>query len=435
MTAVFNINDAGIQVALAGDLLRTSPGYALLNKGELITGERASQHARLLPMWTNNRFWSQLTTNSLPNATGQVRHHADLAFAHLEDLWLPIKKEAGRAIFIVPGYYSNDNLGLLLGMARESGIPVSGLVDHSVLAACDLPLRPTVLHLDIHLHAITLTRISNTGQLTRKNVKTITETGLYTLWDRWAHTIANQFIQATRFDPMHDAASEQHLFNLLPGWIAGLADADMHSFELEAHDTEHAVTIAGDNLLRECAPLYPQIVQAIRPEIPRGEKASLLISHRFKGFPGFKRSLELIPNLDLIDLPETAAIDAALLYQDEIATDSNAVSHTLQLSGGKVLQANDREAARATHLLWNHRACAIGSGLKLGGDFSRGPAASDEPVCTLYPRNNDLLLELHQPTAVRLNGKAATSGASLQPGDLLEIAGEALTLILVEDHG
>ena len=91
--AVFNINDAGIQLTVDSELVQTSPGIAVLNDNSLLTGEEASKNVKLLPRWTNNRFWSQLNTNPLPNSTEQVRHHADIAFAHLEHLWLPVSKK------------------------------------------------------------------------------------------------------------------------------------------------------------------------------------------------------------------------------------------------------------------------------------------------------------------------------------------------------
>ena len=238
--AVININDAGIQLALDGELMCTSPGFAVLNDDRLLTGEEASKNARLLPRWTNNRFWSQLTTNPLANKTDQIRHHADLAFAHLEALWLPVKGDISDVIFVVPGYYTNENLVLLLGLAKECNLPLSAIVDQSVVVASNLQLQGTVLHLDIHLHSITLTKITNSGSLLRQEVKTVIETGLFTLWDRWANIIGNQFIQTTRFDPMHEAASEQQMFNQLPEWIANLTDGNMNTFVLNVGTTEHS---------------------------------------------------------------------------------------------------------------------------------------------------------------------------------------------------
>ena len=283
--AIFNLNDADLQLGLDGDLLRSSPGYAVLNDNDLMVGELAARNTKLLPRWTNSRFWSQLTTAPLQGSTSEIRHHADLAFAHLEELWKSVSEKATKALFVVPGYYSAENLSLLLGIAKECGIPFQGVVDSSLLAASKMPLRKNILHLDIHLHCITLTRLSNNeGNLSRHNVKVVIETGLATLLDRWANIIANQLIQTTRFDPMHDADSEQLLFDLLPAWIKGLGDGNMHPFAIATGTAEHSVTISSENLLRACAPLYPEIVQAIRSEIQTGEAPSLLLSHLFRGF-------------------------------------------------------------------------------------------------------------------------------------------------------
>ena len=435
--AIFNINDAGIQVSVDGDLLRTSPGYAVLDQDRLLTGEAAGENAKLLPRWTNNRFWSQLNVNPLPNGTARIRHHADLAFAHLESLWQPIVGDVEAAAFIVPGYYSADNLGLLLGISREAGIPVGGIVDNSIVQATDLPLRKTVLHLDIHLHNITLTRISNLGSLARREVKTIMENGLFTLLDRWSNIIADQFVQTTRFDPMHSADTEQQLFNLLPGWIASLGEQNTHPITLKTGNTEHTVFISNDKLLKACASIYPQIVQAVRDEIPSGDTATLLVSHRFAGFPGLKNSLGLITPIETLDLAELKAIGSTAVHRDEIFSADGAVQHVLQISTSKEQApvVSTTKETGATHLLWHHRAFAIGAGLKLGEDMSAGPVSSDTPVCTIYQRNRQLVLEGHQPGAVHVNGIAPDTPTSLKPGDEVVISGESMTVISVAPDG
>ena len=435
--AVFNINDAGIQLTVDRELVRTSPGIAVLNNNSLMTGEEAREKVKLLPRWTNNRFWSQLNTNSLPNSTEQARHHADIAFAHLEDLWLPVSKTVDNVILIVPGYYLNSDLGLLLGIARECGMPVKGVVDQSVVAATDLPLRSNVIHLDVHLHSFTLTKISNQGILARKNVATILETGLSTLFDRWANIIASQFIQTTRFDPMHNADTEQQLFNLLPGWVRNLQDSNTHSFSLKTADSEHTVAISQESLLKACTPLYPQIVQAVRSEIATNEPASLLLSHRLQGFPGLKESLQLVANLEITDLSEEKANDSAAIHNARIIGDGDTISHVVQLSAGEVATPPKQEtgSAKATHILWRHQATAIGKALPIDADLSAGPRTSNDPAFTLYARNNQIMIDCSASDTVKINGATVDPDKPLKPGDKIELAGDQLTLISVLQDG
>ena len=435
--AVFNINDAGIQLTVDNELVRTSPGVAVLNNNSLLTGEEASKNVKLLPRWTNNRFWSQLNTNPLPNSTEQVRHHADIAFAHLEDLWLPVSKEVSDGILIVPGYYHNTDLGLLLGIAHECGMPVKGIVDQSVIAASNLPLRSNIIHLDVHLHSFTLTQISNQGVLSRKNVKTILETGLSTLLDRWANIIASQFIQTTRFDPMHNADTEQQLFDLLPDWIRNLQDSNTHSFSVKAAGTEHSVAISQESLLKACTPLYPQIVQAIRSEIVANEPASLLLSHRLQGFPGLKESLKLVANLEIIDLPEEKANDSAATHNATIIDDGGTVSHVVQLGTGELATPTKQETSTTgvTHILWRHQATAIGKALPIDADLSAGPRFSHDPAFTLYARNDEIMIECGATDMIKINGAAVDPERPLKLGDQIELAGDQLTLISVPRDG
>ena len=69
---IIEINDSGIQVAVDTDLVLTSPGYAVMDGEKLLIGEQGAQFARLLPTWTNNRFWNQLNTDPIANATTAV---------------------------------------------------------------------------------------------------------------------------------------------------------------------------------------------------------------------------------------------------------------------------------------------------------------------------------------------------------------------------
>lgn len=442
--ATINLHDAGLQVALDGELVRTSPGFAVLNKQQLLLGEAATAAARRLPQWTNNRFWAQLDTHPLANRTAQVRHHADLAFAHLEALWRPISKEADEAILCVPSYYTAENLGLLLGMAKECGIPVKGMVDQSLLAAAGLASPNNLLHLDVHLHGITLTRLTNSGLLVRREVNTLAETGLVSLWEKWANLVAKQFIQTTRFDPMHDAAVEQQLFDLLPGWIRSLKAGALAPFELSLGAARHAVNISPESLLAAVNPLYPHIVQAIRQEAVPEQPTQLLVSYAFTGFPGLKDSLGLISDLDLVYLDERKTVASALAYKDEIVSPEGAISHVVQLSRNGQAPAAPKQKAKAhpTHLLFGHRAYPVGSSFRLSADFTSqaaplAPAEAgkdQQPCCTFYLRAQRMMLEAHQQ-GVSVNGEAVTSPVPLHPGDTVTVGDQALTMIAVAPDG
>ena len=64
-TGLIELNDSGINVSVDGKNMLQSPGYAVLDGKRLLLGTEAMNNARLLPRWTNTRFWQQLDTNPL----------------------------------------------------------------------------------------------------------------------------------------------------------------------------------------------------------------------------------------------------------------------------------------------------------------------------------------------------------------------------------
>lgn len=432
-TAIIEINDAGLRAWVAGKLVLTSPGYAVMDGNRLLVGEEAIRNSRLLPRWTNNRFWNQLDTDPIAGGTPMVRHHADIAFAHLEQIWTSINSDIDRVILAVPGYYARSQLGLLLGIARECQVPVSALVDTSLAAVCALPTHQTLLHLDIFLHRITLTTLHADKLLRRETALTVGETGLFTLWDRWANIIAAQFIQTSRYDPMHQAVSEQQLFDKLPGWIESLAGERSAIFELTLHGRRHQAAVSREQLLAACATIYPQIVQLIRDHTPPGDCASLFVSHRFRGFPGLDDSLGLIDNIDLVHLDAESTFTGIGAFEDNIVSAGGAVSHvtSLPVTMQRPTTRRPRES-HASHLLIGHHATPVGNVLRIGmtedGDIRTG---AESPVFTIYSRGRQTLLDNHSDANLLLNGKVVAGHAELHPGDTLGFEGHTLTLISV----
>ena len=55
--------------------------------------------------------------------------------------------------------------------------------------------------------------------------------------------VATNFVRETRFDPLHQATTEQRLHDLLPGWLQALADADETSAEIEFGATTYRIRL------------------------------------------------------------------------------------------------------------------------------------------------------------------------------------------------
>ncbi|MGI9200858.1 MAG: hypothetical protein ACR2QL_07350, partial [Woeseiaceae bacterium] len=119
-----HVNDAGISVLNAEQVIYKEPGFALLEDDRLSTGKVAFANSRIRPRRIQNRYWANLTTESLGDQGFQHLSSADLASQQLEQVWRAAAQQGDRLVVAVPAYMSNHNLGLFLGIAAELNIPV-----------------------------------------------------------------------------------------------------------------------------------------------------------------------------------------------------------------------------------------------------------------------------------------------------------------------
>ena len=114
-----DLNDSGIQVVDGQTEPVSAPGYAVARGREILVGYDAWKLARLHPRQTANRFWHDLSDQPLANLMGGEVSSADLVHAQLENLCAGFRDGLEGAIFVVPAHWSNEQLGLLLGITED----------------------------------------------------------------------------------------------------------------------------------------------------------------------------------------------------------------------------------------------------------------------------------------------------------------------------
>ncbi len=440
---VLEINDIGLTVSDGEKMLLSSPACALLDGNHVVVGQEAFEKSRLRPLWTNNRFWSRLDQEKLANPSGRFQTNADLAHAHLEHIWHKLNRAADSGlIIVVPGTWDQAQMGLLLGIAADMNIPVSGMVDSAVAAGASLEPDVPRLHLDLQQGKFVLTELQGGTQLSRSGVFVICETGLSSLRDAWANIIADVFVSQTRFDPMHIARTEQQLFNKLDGWLADIEAQGSAALEMDAGDKTYTVQLAGDQLSSASSSVYPQIVQQIRPRA----KGMLALSHRLADFPGLKDSLALIAGLELRWLDENAAARGALAKSAVYAAQPDTQDVTFLTSLPLSADSSSENAAVAhgllpTHLVYRARAYPLDQGsLVLGAD----PKSSGRTItlvgildgvsrqhCTIKQVNGRTTVEDHSSYGTFVNDRAVNGSADLVLGDVIRMGSPGETAQLI----
>lgn len=430
--ALIELNDAEITVSIDGDLVSRHPGTAVMLPQNLITGQQAHKQARLQPRLRKNQFWDQLSTEPMPDATALIRHHADLAFKQLEALWNEVSHRADGIIIALPSSFSKEDLGLILGMCQAGQIPVRSMVDLALLTASSVPIHNTAFYLDISLHRTVLTEIRAGVALTRGESHALSDSGLFRIMERCANALADQFIQTNRFDPLHEANTEQVLFDQLEGWLNNPNRNTEQLINVQMQQTSYSCAATLEQLSTACSDLYPTLIQGIR-NLSQGNR-QLLVSHRMMRVPGLAASLALLPETEIIYLDETASRSSFVAIEEEIFRDQDKVSFvtTLPVQRQQIKRPEGTDAVpadksdQATHMLSGYVAYSLVKSLPqlkklLGTQINL--EVTDQGDARLTPV---------QGTAVRLNKQPLITSSILNPGDIVETNGQTYILITVQ---
>ncbi|WP_438951501.1 hypothetical protein [Porticoccus sp.] len=432
--AIIELNDAGICCVNDRGDLTVSPGYALLTPEGVATGDAALQRAYLEPQQSFNQYWWQLNLSPLPVTSKQARHYADLAYAQL----LALHRDSGhpeQVIFAVPGSFDRGQLSLLLGLVKASPFEATGLVDAAVAAASRIDATGTVAHLDIQLHQAVITRLDVRQQIERTAVEVVSNVGLKAFHDLWTQYIANQFIRQYRYDPLHTAAGEQQLYNRLPAWLSALHKQAEITAELDSPQGHFRLVLSRNELLASGASRLQLLRDKLSDLKAHGE--TLLLSHRAAQLPGLREDLAPSATLD-----QNAAINGCLDHLEVITGNPENLHFITRLparlvAANAVAAINEQDhqpvvtrsngAADATHVLYRHRAHAIGNRLAITREadqlhFAQG---SDGDCCLIH-EHGKLALKTQRSTVT-----VAGDHSDLRAGDSLQIDGDQLDLIEV----
>lgn len=446
-----HINDAGITLLGKDQIVYREPGFAWLGDDSLETGSAAFAKARIDPRRIQHRYWSELVTEPLKDSRFTHLSAADLVSRQLEQIW----KAAGSGItelyVAVPPYMEAQHLGLFLGIAGELKIPVAAMVDAPVAATRREYRNAVPVHIEMSLHAATLSRMSQQGATQAERSDVLENCGVYALYDNWLNTVAEAFVQQSRFDPLHTAQTEQMLVTRLGGWLTEAARGDHVEMQLEHSGTTYSASLESLALIGAAAPIYQQISNRLRAMFRAEDTPALQVSDRVVRLPGLTEMLKARVGGEVFVLEPGATARGALARCRQTAGDAGGISLIRQLPWDQAAveiekHADDRaEAGMPTHLLYGHTAYAIGnSALVLGSQEAEEvrhiTLPSDMPGvsrrhCSLLKKNGQCVLEDHSRYGTFLNGHRIDGSSVLQVGDTVRIGspGYEFQLIRTDD--
>jgi hypothetical protein len=448
MTLALEINDAGLILARDGQVVAEEPGCAMLDGREPQTGGAALRRARLQPLYAETRHWRDLGTEALPRRMPAATTYAEVAFAQLAQLAGEAGAEGADTLFAVPAWYTREQLGVLLGVAREAGLQAAGLVDAGLAAAALEPAPPVALQLEITLHRAVVTVLEHAGELRRARYELLPQHGWLALQQAWLDMIAAGFVRKTRFDPLHEAASEQRLWDALPGWLATLRQADSLSIELPAAGGTLSVEFARAEFVAAALACYDAVVQVLQRARPAGGPLHLRVSHRWMELPGFADRLAELRDCTVLPLPRGAAALGALAFERVLRREPTRLALAQRLpvplarEGAAVAAPASRVAPadRPTHVVhlgrgWPlhgaplHVGTAVPAGRR-GLVVAAGPGVS-RLHCQLERDGDGVWLQDCSTYGTLLNGERVGGRVELRAGDRLRLGHPGVELELV----
>lgn len=445
------LSDAGIMAA-GGEPARLLPleagemesaGFALVHKGQLLVGKDAQNRARLNPRLYTNRFWDELNTEPLKQPGLEGKNNAELVYFHLADLWETLRRHGDELVMAVPGFFTRQQLSLLLGIANELSLPLKGFAT-TALAALSQPYPEHLLfHLDIHLHRIEITLLKQGSHLLQGDTKTLPGRGLNYFSAQWVKAIADEFVRTTRFDPFDQAIYEQELYLRLPGLLRELKTLSSTTFTMKPGSQTYSVTLHHDFFAETTRAPFREAARLIREMAEQSGKAALppalAVTHRVSPLPGYREELEKLPAIRIIELEPGSGALGLLMLKDRFTahTADHGVSLLTSRPWQQILQPHeaaapqtDRNPTVPTHILCGNRAYPLSPKPLIIGQETAGAISictNDEDAlpsskhCTLQLSGDHALLLNHSPGGTLVDGTRVSETALLKLGQTIRI--------------
>jgi hypothetical protein len=405
MTAVLELNDLELTLHKGTETRYQTPAMAIVREDELIFGERAVRLARIHPQQANQQYFNRMNGDPLPQPIRKAANHADLVYLHLKEL---AEKTAEDTVLAVPGTLNGDQLGVLLGICQEAGIEVSGFVNSAVASLTTTPTPEQVTYLDVYLQHMLLSEVRIDDEVRHERSFEVRDCGFTNLVDGWMNLVADRFVQETRFDPLHTAASEQQLYNQVYDWVLGAHVRTEVAFQVAYNDQQRRVEVPRSQLEQKSAQRIDRLIDALPARQP------LVLSARAARMPGLTSHLKRA-GFELILLAADAVAAGCNEHMPLVRTvdsELRLVSRLPHSSGAVTSNADVRLAP--THLLKDNLARPL-----------NGP---DTPA--VVQRDNGLYLV---PAAnLTLNDASLTAEARIELGDVVGTSDGSFTAIRLE---
>ena len=473
------LNDRAVSLARGGQVLSSSPS-AVFNgnatNGAIPTaggniaapaGANAWRELRSQPTTTSSRHLAAVLTQRTPSPRADMLVAAELKARLAEQ---PVHD--GERIWIAtPAQAQATGLEALLGIVRRLGVPVDGFIDSAAVTTAALESQRNAIVLELGLHHAAATAVDCEGSQARRRRSVLTERGGFLeLYQVWLDLITTTMVKRTRFDPLHDAATEQQLFDAIPSLTREAASTGTTAAIVTKGKERFEVALTRDQFARAAEPIYRSLIGLLHQLRPAGAPLAIVGPRTVAQLPGIWQQLEQFVGCELISVPDGfAAAAASLLDLPEPASgdDSVRLLRRLPLQTQAVLPDNvgrqplgERRSGgpAPSHALLDGRAYALSADSLVVGRASEpqntpaaaqssgtaavpassryitlpeGLAGVSRRHCTFVHDGDELVLLDHSTFGTFVNGERVQERVRVHAGDRVRLGEPGVELALI----
>jgi FHA domain-containing protein len=444
------LEDRAVAFARDGRVLSCAPSAVWDGSTGEPAGTNAWNALRRHPTATSTRHLSTLLNQS----TASDRTVALVAAELVRRLAAQPPAPEERVWMASPARASEHGLSAMLAIARNLSLPVDGFIDAAVAAVAALGLDRSAIVLEIGMHDASATYIDRDGaQVRRRRIAITQRGGLIAFYQGWLELVSTTMVKRTRFDPLHDAPTEQALFDSLATWARDAAVTGAVNAVLNKGAERFEVTLTRDQFAQAGQGHHREIMRLLHELRPAGAPVALVVPSIIHDLPGFREELEQFADCELIGIPDgfAAAMTSRLDLPMRASADPIRLLRRLPVitpeqkvdAGGiqrNVLGSQAGRKVAPSHLLFDGKVFALAAeplviGRSPGGprtiSLSEGLAGVSRRHCTLAAEGGEVILLDHSNFGTYVNGERVAERVRLLTGDRIRVGDPGVEFSLI----
>lgn len=447
---VIELDDRAVSFARHGEILSSAPSAVWDGSTSELAGTNAWNALRRHPTATSTRHLNALLSEAAPSdrssalvATEWVRRLAAQAPTPDERVWIA-----------APALAPERGLSAILAIARTLSLPVDGFVSSSVASVAALGLERAAIVIELGLHHTAATSVDRDGaQVRRRRTVLADRGGLMAFYQGWLELVSTTMVKRTRFDPLHDAATEQQLFDALSAWAREAAREGAVTATLSKGTDRFEVALTRDQFAQAGLSLHRRIVSLLHELRPAGAPIAVVAPALVCELPGLRAELESFADCELISIPDGYAATCISNLDLPVRSPEEPVrllrrlpwsAHRQEPLSRVVLGEGRDRSVPPSHILLEGQVYSLRQGPLVLGRSPAGPRTLELPEglagvsrrhCSFIPEGSEVLLLDHSRFGTFVNGERVAERVRVRAGDRVRLGdpGVELSLIAVND--